>query len=172
MDDPVVVSVAAAFADERMATLRFDWRGVGQSSGTMSDGLDDALADYRAAVDFVAHRCGPRLIAAGYSYGAVAAVGTARGDERVGALLLVAPPVALLPGDFLVGLEVPVRILVGAADHLAPLSMLGPLAATESVIGLDVIEGGDHTFSTTGTAALRMRALTAAASLGQALGAT
>lgn len=172
MDDPVVVSMAAALADKHMATLRFDWRGVGNSSGAVSGALEDALVDYRAAVDFVSHRCGPRLVAAGYSYGAVAAVGTARNDERVGALLLVAPPVALLPSDFLVGLEVPVRILVGDCDHLSPLSVLERLASAGSTIGLAVIEGGDHVFSSIGAAALRTHALAAAESLGRALGAT
>src|SRR5438094_10611387 len=70
MDNPVVVRVQQVCADLGLATLRFNFRGVGGSSGTHGGGgaeQDDA----RAALDALSKATGARPLGiAGYSFGA------------------------------------------------------------------------------------------------------
>lgn len=75
------------------ATLRFDKRGVGASTGEyLPTGFSDELADVEAALDWLSARpeTGP-VIAVGHSAGATMAAELARGDAKVvGAVLLAA----------------------------------------------------------------------------------
>src|SRR5574338_900385 len=75
------------------AVLRFNFRGVGRSEGTFDQG-DGEKADFRAALDYMAARYpGTRLWAAGFSFGAWVALEVGAVDDRVSALLGIAPPV-------------------------------------------------------------------------------
>jgi len=51
MDSPVVNEIAYAARTAGLASLRFNWRGVGASAGLPSGEATDADADYRAALD-------------------------------------------------------------------------------------------------------------------------
>ena len=67
--------------------LRFNWRGVGASTGAASDDLGAALADYRAALEHLVSLDAPAdasVVAAGYSFGAVAAVHAATSQSEAG----------------------------------------------------------------------------------------
>ncbi|MGB7817336.1 MAG: alpha/beta fold hydrolase [Ornithinibacter sp.] len=74
------------------ATIRFDKRGVGASTGDyLPTGFSDELADVEAALAWLADR--PEtgtLIAVGHSAGASMAAELARGDSRVSAAVLLA----------------------------------------------------------------------------------
>src|SRR3990172_254396 len=76
MDNPVVVRVQEACAAEGLATLRFNFRGVGGSSGTHGEGGGEQ-DDARAALEALEQKAGTAALAiAGYSFGAwIAAVG-------------------------------------------------------------------------------------------------
>ena len=50
MDSPAVNEIAYAAGKAGLASLRFNWRGVGASAGAISGEADDADADYRAAL--------------------------------------------------------------------------------------------------------------------------
>jgi alpha/beta superfamily hydrolase len=50
MDNSVVVATAAALGRRGIATLRFNFRGVGQSEGSYGEGVAE-LGDARAAVE-------------------------------------------------------------------------------------------------------------------------
>src|SRR5947209_14506019 len=70
MDNPVVVRVQEVCAELGLATLRFNFRSVGGSSGSHANGVgeqDDAVA----ALHVLAKTVGDRPLAiAGYSFGA------------------------------------------------------------------------------------------------------
>ena len=51
MDNPVVSELAFACARAGVASLRFDWRGVGASAGRASGDLAHGAADFAAALD-------------------------------------------------------------------------------------------------------------------------
>src|ERR1043165_7775227 len=70
MHTKVVFQGAKALARIGCAVLRFNFRGVGRSSGMWDEGRGEC-DDFRAAVDFMAGRYpGVDLWAAGFSFGA------------------------------------------------------------------------------------------------------
>jgi alpha/beta superfamily hydrolase len=73
--------------------LRFNFRGVGLSAGTWDEGRGE-MDDYRAAVDFMAGRYpGLDMWAAGFSFGSYIAMTVGADDDRICALIGIAPPV-------------------------------------------------------------------------------
>lgn len=76
------------------AVLRFNFRGVGRSAGEFDQG-EGEKADFTAALDYMAARYpGAPLWAAGFSFGSWVALEVGAADERVSALIGIAPPVA------------------------------------------------------------------------------
>jgi alpha/beta superfamily hydrolase len=151
MENPVVSELAYACCQSGVASLRFDWRGVGGSAGTASGQEAAADADYAAALEELAATVDAPLAACGYSFGAASAVRAAARDPRVRRLVLVAPPPTLTDAEALGAFAGPVLAVVGERDVLAPpdavAAMLGPEA--EPV----VVPEADHFFGA-GLAAL------------------
>ncbi len=74
--------------------LRFNFRGVGRSGGEFDRGPGE-LRDFVSALDYMeAKYPGARLWAAGFSFGAWVALEVGATDDRVSALIGIAPPVA------------------------------------------------------------------------------
>src|SRR5436309_2782189 len=95
MDSPIVTVAVQACAEAGLATLRFNFRGVGGSAGAWGEGGGEQ-DDVRAAL---AHLRGQlpadgRVALAGYSFGASMAAAVASAGERLAALPLIAPPLA------------------------------------------------------------------------------
>ena len=149
LDVPVVLDLSRACAAVDCATLCFNWRGVGASSGAPSGEADLADADYRAGMGRLAQSASGPLLAAGYSFGAAAALRYSATDSRVRALLLVAPPPALLDAALLRAFEGPVLLLTGSEDALAPVATLEEWAAGKAQVELRVLAGADHFFAAT-----------------------
>jgi alpha/beta superfamily hydrolase len=88
-------------------------------------------------------RSGP-LLAAGYSFGALAALRAAAGRSRVRRLLLVSPPPAALDLEALQDFGGPVLILTGEHDSIAPSSELQALVGSHVRARLHVVPEADH----------------------------
>jgi hypothetical protein len=146
MDSPVVHEVAYAARTAGLASLRFNWRGVGGSGGVASSEFADADADYRAALTHLGETVPGALVAAGYSFGALAALRCGAAEPRVRALLLVAPPAAMLDVDLLNAFPGRVTLLAGDADSIAPAAELEQIAADLPRVTIDVIDDADHFF--------------------------
>jgi len=153
---PVVQAVFRALVDGGTMPLAFNWRGVGASEGRVSDELDDAVEDYAAACDFVAG-ADRRLLAAGYSWGAAAALRVAAARVDVSRLVLVAPPLTMIPTLPIREVRHPMLILVGSADCYAPYEQLQKLVAGNGSARLEVIDGADHFFALDGVAQVEAR---------------
>lgn len=67
MDHPVVVALWEAAAAAGLRALRYNFRGVGASTGTLTRQSPLAIADLAGAIDFLG---GGPVLAIGYSYGA------------------------------------------------------------------------------------------------------
>lgn len=145
MDSPVLTELAWACKQAGQASLRFNWRGVGASFGAPSGEAADADADYAAALETLAETVPGPLIAAGYSFGAAAALRAAAATPRVRRLLLVAPPPVLLDEEALAAFPGRALALVGDQDTLAPATALAERFAGERR-ALEVIAGADHFF--------------------------
>jgi alpha/beta superfamily hydrolase len=141
--NPVVRALESTFQARGLATLAFNFRGVGASTGTPSGDAADALLDYLAA----AGGAGDAHIAwlSGYSFGACAALAAAL-ELNVQRVLMVAPPLALLDSQLLPRFAGELRIAVGSEDEYAPLDALRELFATAPNARIEVVEGADHFF--------------------------
>jgi hypothetical protein len=147
MDSPVVHEVAYAARSAGLASLRFNWRGVGGSGGVASSEFAAADADYRAALTHLGESVPGAMVAAGYSFGALAALRCGVVDRRVRALLLVAPPAAMLDVDLLKEFPGRVTLLAGAADAIAPAAELEQIAAALPRASCHAVDDADHFFA-------------------------
>jgi uncharacterized protein len=147
MHNKVVYQIAKGFCRTGAAVLRFNFRGVGLSEGTFDEGPGE-MADFRAALDFMAGRYpGVELWAAGFSFGAWVAMSVGAADDRVSALIGVAPPVDRY--DFSAVLESlkPKFIVQGDRDDLCPYaSALEFYSRVPGPKELITIDGADHLF--------------------------
>jgi alpha/beta superfamily hydrolase len=129
MHNKVVHAAAEAFAGLGMPVVRFNFRGVGQSSGA-HDGGRGETQDLVAVLDDVAARFpGAPILAAGYSFGAWVALRVGCADARVAALVGIAAPVGLYDFRFLQGCDRPLSLIQGEADPLAPIGLVLAFAA-------------------------------------------
>ena len=153
LDHPVVNELAYALYREGLASVRFNWRGVGASQGVVSGEWGEAERDFTAALHHLDQTVSGPLMGAGYSFGAVTALRVARVDARLQNLLLVSPPVELVRELPLEDLERHLHVIVGDSDAFAPAHELSQLFAPLPNARIEVIPEADH-FFTTGLARL------------------
>ncbi len=149
MDDRVVFRSARALEDAGLATLRFNFRGVGASSGR-HDGGRGEVDDAAAALDYLLdrHPGAARILVVGYSFGAAIAIGLAARDPRPTALALIATPLRLADLEPLAHYAGRVLAVHGTADSLAPLDPLAAvLAELERPVERCWLDGADHFFA-------------------------
>ena len=147
IESPVLNEIAYACTRAGIASLRFNWRGVGASTGAASGDAADADADYRAALTQMGETVEGSIVACGYSFGAGAALRAAFGDRRIDRLVLVAPPPAMLPPGAFEQLERSALVLVGECDSLVEPDRLRELTGRASGVRLEVIPVADHFFA-------------------------
>ena len=124
MHTKVVFQATKALARLGCAVLRFNFRGVGRSAGEWDEGRGEA-DDYRAAVDFVAAEYpGQELWAAGFSFGAYIALTVGAEDDRICALIGIAPPVNRYDFEGVKTSTKPKFIIHGEGDELIPLKAI------------------------------------------------
>lgn len=146
MDSPVVNELAFACRTAGLASLRFNWRGVGGSGGDASGAPADGEADYAAALAELAETLEGPLVGCGYSFGAAAALAVAPRHPRVQRLLLVSPPQALLDAQALADFPGSTLVVVGERDDFAPASELARLADRLPRVACRVVDEADHFF--------------------------
>jgi alpha/beta superfamily hydrolase len=121
MHTKVVFQGAKALTRIGCAVLRFNFRGVGHSAGTWDEGRGEQ-DDYRAALDYFSGQYPEtELWAAGFSFGSHIAMTCGAADDRVCALIGIAPPVDRY--DYgLVKQSTKAKFLIhGERDELIPL---------------------------------------------------
>jgi len=146
MDNPVVVRMVEVCVGRGVATLRFNFRGVGASSGRHDEGRGEQ-EDVRASLTHLQDvlGAGARVALAGYSFGA-AMVAAAAMSVPVAGLALVAPPMRVAELHRPIGVTGPIVVVAGAEDQYCPPSALEVLRAMLPEATVVVIEGTDHFF--------------------------
>ena len=135
------------------AVLRFNFRGVGRSEGTFGLG-DGEKEDFRAALDYMAARNrGVRLWAAGFSFGSWVALEVGAADDRVSALIGIAPPVATSVSGMdytfphTLASTKPKFFVQGESDEVCPIQAMwafyGQLDEPKELV---VVDAADHLF--------------------------
>jgi alpha/beta superfamily hydrolase len=93
MHTKVVFQSAKALASIGCAVLRFNFRGVGRSAGRWDEGRGE-MDDFGAAVNYMAGAYpNVEMWAAGFSFGSYIAMTAGADDDRICALIGIAPPV-------------------------------------------------------------------------------
>jgi uncharacterized protein len=146
MDNPVVVRVQEVCAGLGLATLRFNFRGVGASGGVHAGGVGEQ-DDAAAALDALAKAIpGGSHAIAGYSFGARIAALVGGRDGRIGGLALIAPPLAMYDFGFLEDRHVPTLVVAGTQDQYCPPDDFARFTSARPWVTPATIEGADHFF--------------------------
>jgi alpha/beta superfamily hydrolase len=151
MHTKAVYRAGQALNEAGLAVLRFNFRGVGASTGSHGGGVGER-EDARAALDWLERRYpGAPCVAGGFSFGSMVALSVAAEDARVVALLGLGLPIErdeAYDFSFLRDVAKPVLVVQGESDefgsgekiarHLAPLG---------DHITLVRVPGADHYFA-------------------------
>lgn len=122
MDNNVVMAVYFALVKSSIAALRFNFRGVGNSSGSYGEGVGEQ-DDLQAALDFLSilkEIDSSRIGLAGYSFGGMVAAHVAIKDNRIKQLALISPALNETDWIRLKKYALPKLILIGEADTSVP----------------------------------------------------
>jgi hypothetical protein len=147
MNNNVVYRLAKALVDGGVAALRFNFRGVGASTGSYSEGIGEE-DDARAALDFLHARYrGMPIWMAGFSFGARVGLSVGARDARVTKLLGVGLALQMFDYGFLGGCAKPKAIIQASNDEY------GARPAIEAAVDgmadpkrLWIVEGATHLF--------------------------
>jgi len=120
MQNKVVHTLARGFAELGVASVRFNFRGVGASAGRFAHG-EGETEDALAAIEWVrSRRPGAPIWLAGFSFGAYVALRTAA-QSQVSGLITVAPAVHLYDFSTLALPQCPWLLIHGEADEVVPV---------------------------------------------------
>lgn len=147
MDNRVIFRASKAVQEARWAALRFNFRGIGASTGSYDEGVGEKY-DAAAVIDWLEARY-PHLPLAlvGFSFGAWVGLEVGCPDPRIKALIGLGLPLNFYDFDFLTENEKPALYVVGTRDEFCPMKKLDflerRLPRTSEVRR---IEGADHFF--------------------------
>jgi uncharacterized protein len=149
MENGVVVRMVQACAAAGLATLRFNFRGVGASTGT-HDGGRGEQRDLESALAYLATRLGSDAVAAaGYSFGSMVTAAVAARQPSLRGVALIAPPLAAAKArlDGLAGFEARLLIVAGGRDSYCPRDVLEASVASLPRADVRILETADHFFA-------------------------
>jgi len=126
MHSSLVVIIAHALAERGFVTLRFNFRGVGESEGQHDDGYGERQ-DVAGAVDALLARDDvdpERVYLAGWSFGAWVGLVYGAQDERLAGFAVVGLPTDWLDLDFMQEDSRPKLLLAGEHDQISKAGKL------------------------------------------------
>ncbi|NQT72613.1 MAG: dienelactone hydrolase family protein [Chloroflexi bacterium] len=145
MNNNIVHEVCAALGEHSIASLRFNFRGVGRSEGSYADGIGEQN-DVKAALSFLEGReeiDSSKLALCGYSFGTMVSIPVADVDERIKAYAGVSS--FFVAPDLLRNFHKPKFFIHGTNDDF-----ISPRQAVEIINKLpdpktfELVEGADH----------------------------
>jgi alpha/beta superfamily hydrolase len=147
MHNNVVSALVDAFQHAGIATLRFNFRGVGHSGRSHGQG-EAELEDVKAAVSYLLSRQQVQtVVVAGYSFGSMVGLQAGAADPRVHKLIGVAFPLGLRDPSFLLSVTKSKLLISGDHDNYSPIpalqNLLGQLPGPKALV---IVPGADHFF--------------------------
>ncbi len=118
MDNKVVTTVARAFKEMGISSVRFNYRGVGQSAGQHAAGLGETADCLHLLHWLWEQKPRAQVILAGFSFGAYVALRAAPQVARLALLLSIAPAVGLRAFETLIAPDCPWLIIQGEEDEI------------------------------------------------------
>jgi alpha/beta superfamily hydrolase len=146
MHNPVVVRAAEVAQGLGVATLRFNFRGVGASSGVHGEGKSEQ-DDVLAALEVLAGRLpgNSQVGLAGYSFGSWVSARVVAAGRGLPALALIAPPLGLYDLDFLEVVPVHTLLVAGNRDPFCPVEAIERVGKRLRR-PVEIIDGAQHFF--------------------------
>ena len=147
MHNKVTFAVADAYSNLGCSVLRFNFRGVGLSTGIHAHGKGE-IDDAQSAIGYLRERYpGVECHIAGFSFGAWIALEVTRHDSALRSVCAVAPPFKYFDSSFLDHLITPKLFLQGNADTICEAEELSKKFPSfpdpKEVVWF---EGADHFF--------------------------
>jgi uncharacterized protein len=118
MHNKVVFRAAAGLVDAGLLTLRFNFRGVGASTGTHNE-IEGGKQDVRDVLEYIYENYpGEDLTLAGFSFGSRTALEVGYADDRIARLISIGTPVDKYGDyDFLLDVKKPIVFVHGDQDE-------------------------------------------------------
>ena len=147
MHNKVVFQVAKALQEQNIPALRFNFRGVGHSSGMYDEGRGE-MDDARFALEFLSRRYpGIPAIMAGFSFGSWVGLRVGAADDRVQALIALGTPARMFDDNSLQDCHKPKLFIHGTKDEQTPYELTRAWFETiPAPKKLATIEGANHFF--------------------------
>lgn len=147
LHNKVVFRAARGLEAANVATLRFNFRGVGASAGRHEDG-EGEQGDVQAAIDWCLRKHpGKKLLVGGFSFGAWVASRVACELPIVDAIFLIGTPVNKYDFGYLRYCEKPMLFLHGTEDEHGDVDKLEKVVEHVRNAESVVITGADHFFT-------------------------
>jgi len=147
MYNQVVSSLTIIYQKMGYQTLRFNFRGVGRSQGTYSDGIGEQQ-DVIAATDYFKQIHPGPIDLAGYSFGAWVNVNVVKKIEDLHQLMLISPPVDFIQFDDSFSIPMLRSVISGSNDEYASVDHVSRIVKKWNPNAqLNFIKGADHFFS-------------------------
>ena len=147
MNTKCVFRSAQAMTEAQIPTLRFNFRGVGLSTGEFDDGIGEQ-DDARTAMGWMENEF-PDLpmVLGGFSFGSIVALRVGLADPRVKAVVGLGVPALSADIGFLRDAEKPVLLIHGDQDDVAPMAPVEEIIQEASpFVEWNVIQGSGHYF--------------------------
>lgn len=150
MHNKVVYRAAQAFEEAGFAVLRFNFRGVGFSTGVHDEGRGE-VEDARLALEYLLgdQPLANEVVVAGFSFGAGVGIRLGCADDRVTRLVGIGTPTRINRLECLDACTKPKLFIHGEHDELASLAALEQRLAElppSSPWRLVVVKGAGHFF--------------------------
>ena len=144
MNNNVVESIVQAYKDNGYSTLKFNFRGVGQSEGIFDQGIGE-LEDVKACIKFLYEHGKSSIQLAGYSFGAWVNARGLKTFSHIDGMIMISPPVHSMDFSFL-NFSPEIRLVITASeDDIAPPSIIEKMLPAWNPDALfEIIHGGDH----------------------------
>lgn len=147
MDNPVVMTVARAFFEKGFTTLRFNFRGMGSSTGSFDNGNGEQ-EDVRAAISFLADKGFQNISLAGYSFGSRMNAAVVSKGCRIEDHIMVSPPMAFMSFDDIEQMPSTGLVVTGRNDEISPPGLIEKHMKRWGISPrFDIIENCDHFYS-------------------------
>lgn len=147
MKNNVVTALSHSMIEGGIATLRFNFRGVGQSEGSHGEGISEML-DVAACINHLSRDerlDSSKILLCGYSFGSWVAMKTAQSDQRPSRLIMISPPLDMYDFSFLTSEKRPKFMVVGDGDFVCSVKRFEEFSTGVSDPKMSVVlKGHDH----------------------------